>query len=156
FNSYYNQVGHQHARHQRGLLTRPSLSEVEDYRQNVDGRISALMLIADSAGAEPDRELHRRIELGLQHEQQHQELILTDVQHLFSLNPVKPAFYSTPRIPHQPAQPLEWRKFEEGIAHIGADAEDFCFDNELPRHRHFLESYSLANRLVTNGEYLRF
>lgn len=156
FNSYYNQVGAQHLRHQRGLLTRPSLSQVEDYRQNVDGRISALLLIADSAGAEPDLELHRRIELGLQHEQQHQELILTDVQHLFSLNPIKPAFYSTPRTPHEPAQPLEWRKFEEGVTHIGAHADDFCFDNELPRHRHFLEPFSLANRLVTNGEYLRF
>jgi len=156
FNSYYNGIGDQYPRAQRGLITRPSLDEVEDYRSNVNARVTALILIAAAPGAMADPELERLIELGMQHEQQHQELILTDLQHLLWHNPLRPA-YRTSEPPEPPAaSPQQWLAFDDGVTQVGSTGQGFCFDNELPRHRQYVEPFSLASRLVTNGEYLAF
>ncbi|MBX3619593.1 MAG: ergothioneine biosynthesis protein EgtB [Rhizobacter sp.] len=149
FNSYYNAVGDKHPRPQRGLLTRPSLDEVRAYRADVDRRVLALL------PALPDEAL-RLVELGLHHEQQHQELLLTDVLHLLSCNPLAPAYGELPAPSASPAAPLRWIAFAEGLATIGHDGAGFAFDNEGPRHRVFLEAYALASRLVTNAEYAGF
>jgi ergothioneine biosynthesis protein EgtB len=151
FNSYYNGVGEKHPRPQRGMLTRPSLREVLAYRANVDERL--LHLVARSGAPE---ELLRLVELGVQHEQQHQELILTDVKHLLSLNPMKPAWNERAAQPAAAPLPLTWLEYAGGVTHIGFDGTGFCFDNELPRHRQFLEPYRLASRLVTHGEFAAF
>lgn len=150
FNSYYNGVGDKHPRPQRGLLTRPSLADVKAYRLDVDRRIGALL----AQGV--DDKLAALVELGLQHEQQHQELILTDVKHLLSRNPLYPA-YAADALDHAaPAPPLAWIGFDGGLAEIGYGGRGFCFDNELPRHRAYVAPFTLASRLVTNGEYLAF
>jgi ergothioneine biosynthesis protein EgtB len=151
FNSYYNSVGDKHPRAQRGMLTRPSLSGVYDYRMSVDERLERLL--ADKRGDETIRTL---ITLGLNHEQQHQELILTDVKHLLSLNPLRPAYRARMAQPSAAAPGLEWFGFQGGVVEIGYDGEGFCFDNELPRHKQFLRAYQLASRPVTNGEFLQF
>jgi ergothioneine biosynthesis protein EgtB len=154
FNSYYNGVGDRHARPQRGLLTRPTLDEVLAYRRAVDARLQRVLEQKRDASA--SAELATLIELGLQHEQQHQELMLTDVLHLLSCNPMKPAYDAAPRGVRSSVPEMRWQQFEAGIAQIGHEGEGFCFDNELPRHRQFVEPYQLASRLVTNGEYLAF
>jgi ergothioneine biosynthesis protein EgtB len=154
FNSYYNGVGDRHARPQRGLLTRPSLDEVLAYRRAIDMRVRQVLEQESGAGA--SSELGTLIEFGLQHEQQHQELMLTDVLHLLSCNPMKPAYDAAPRAVRAAVPEMQWQTFEAGIVHIGHDGEGFCFDNELPRHRQFVEPYQLASRLVSNGEYLAF
>lgn len=151
FNSYYNGVGEKHPRPQRGLLTRPALHEVHAYRADVDARMAALL-----AARGEDRELRLLTTLGLNHEQQHQELILTDVKHLLSMNPLKPTYLRRTSASPARAAPLEWLEFEGGVVEIGHDGNGFCFDNELPRHKQYLHPYRLASRLVTNGEYLRF
>jgi len=152
FNSYYEAEGARHARPQRGLLTRPSLDEVIAYRVWVDdAMMSALPQLAESCGA--------LIELGLHHEQQHQELLLTDLKHLLSLNPLGPAVWPAART-SQPAMdvppPLRWRKGPSGLIEIGDRGEGFFFDNERPCHQVFLNPYALADRPVTNGEWLSF
>jgi ergothioneine biosynthesis protein EgtB len=149
YNSYYNGVGVQHARPQRGLVTRPSRAEVVAYRQNVDARMLALMERRRSP------ELASLVELGLQHEQQHQELIVTDVMHLLSMNPLFPAYQPDAAVPALDS-PLAWRDFTGGVVPVGYEGDSFCFDSERPRHRQFLEPYQLASRLVTNAEYLAF
>lgn len=156
FNSYYNGVGDKHPRAQRGLLTRPSTDEVIAYRHNVDARIAQLLARAIVQGGYP--ELATLIELGMQHEQQHQELMLTDVKHLLSMNPLFPAYaQGVPAIIHSGrAQKLSWFAIDAGVVEIGNAGDGFCFDNETPRHRQFVESFSLASRLVTNAEYLAF
>jgi ergothioneine biosynthesis protein EgtB len=154
FNSYYNGIGDKHVRAQRGLLTRPSLDEVLAYRHQVDRRIGALL-----RGNSVSHELVDLIVLGLHHEQQHQELMITDVKHLLSLNPLKPAYDVRPLARTLARSPQAWRSVEAGIVCIGHDGEEnggFCFDNETPRHRQFVEPFALAQRLVTNGEYLQF
>ncbi|HJW54071.1 MAG TPA: ergothioneine biosynthesis protein EgtB [Burkholderiaceae bacterium] len=155
FNSYYNGVGEKHPRPQRGLLTRPSLAEVTAYRRSVDERMLALLARTGAAG-----ELAALTELGLQHEQQHQELMLTDVKHLLSMNPLKPAYADAPSIRYDAAEPDAgapgWVAFDARIAGIGHEGAGFCFDNELPRHRQFIEPFMLASRLVTNRDYLAF
>jgi ergothioneine biosynthesis protein EgtB len=150
FNSYYESVGPMHARSRRGLLTRPSLEEVLDYRTVLDERMQGLLDGLD------DSTLRARITLGLQHEQQHQELLLTDIKHLFSLNPLHPAFRELrPAAPSQPL-PLGFVAGREGIVEIGASGESFAFDCEMPRHRSLLHPHALANRPVSNGEYAEF
>ena len=155
FNSYYNGVGDKHPRPQRGLLTRPTLDEVTAYRRNVDERMQAL--IANLSGDEAVRDL---VILGLNHEQQHQELILTDVKHLLSLNPLKPAYSGALHAPEPTgASAPAWIPHDGGIFTMGYEAnanEGFCFDNELPRHDVLLRPYLLASRLVTNREYMAF
>ena len=151
FNSYYNGVGAKHPRAQRGLLTRPTLAEVQAYRAIVDARMLRLLAAAPENG-----ELAALVELGLQHEQQHQELILTDVKHLLSRNPLYPAYVDSPLPASGPVAPLAWIDFDGGLAEIGHAGEGFAFDNESPRHRQYLQPFALASRLVTNGEYLEF
>ena len=151
FNSYYNGVGAKHPRPQRGLLTRPALADVLAYRAAVDARMLRLL------AADPDdAALAALVELGLQHEQQHQELILTDVKHLLSRNPLYPAYVDAPLPASGPVEPLVWIDCDGGLADIGHAGGGFAFDNESPRHRQFLEPFALASRLVTNGEYLEF
>ncbi|WP_374362894.1 ergothioneine biosynthesis protein EgtB [Pseudoduganella danionis] len=157
FNSYYNGIGEKHPRAQRGLLTRPSMAEVRAYRSNVDARMASLLAAASGpGGADLQAELAPLVTLGLQHEQQHQELLLTDVKHLLAQNPLLPAYLAQPlQLP--PAAPaLQWLAFEGGLCEIGHQGAGFCFDNELPRHRQYLAPFELATRLVSNGEYLAF
>jgi ergothioneine biosynthesis protein EgtB len=148
FNSYYNAVGDKHPRAQRGLLTRPSLDEVKAYRADVDRRVMRVLEHGDAAAL-------ALIELGLHHEQQHQELLLTDVLHLFSCNPLRPA-YSEAAPAAAPPLALQWLAFDEALAEIGHAGSGFAFDNEGPRHRVFVPRFELASRLVSNGEYAGF
>jgi len=151
FNSYYQSVGPMHVRAQRGLLSRPSLDEVRDYRRRVDEAVLALLDRRD------DPELASLVELGLQHEQQHQELLLTDIKHAFWCNPLQPALHSSIAAPAgAPAVSLQFLPGREGIVEIGHRGEGFAFDNETPRHRTLLQPHALANRLATNAEYLAF
>ena len=154
FNSYYNGVGEKHPRPQRGLLTRPSMSEVRAYRADVDARIERLL--AGELSAEQSAKLATLITLGMQHEQQHQELMLTDVKHLLAQNMMLPAYLNTPQPALADAGALKWLNFDGGLVEIGHDGEGFSFDNELPRHKQYVEPFALASRLVTNGEYLDF
>ena len=152
FNSYYNGVGAKHPRPQRGLLTRPALAEVLAYREDVDARMVQLM-----GSLQPDAPLRALIELGLQHEQQHQELLLTDIKHLLSCNPLHPAYDETAELPASGANPaLQWQRFDAGLVEIGHAGDGFAFDNESPRHRVYLHPYALASRLVTCGEWAAF
>jgi ergothioneine biosynthesis protein EgtB len=151
FNSYYQQVGDQHPRPQRGLLTRPSLDEVLDYRAHVDRHLLD-WLAGDGATAEG---LASVVEVGLHHEQQHQELLLTDVKHLLGGNPLAPA-YATTAPPASVERPFAWRRYDGGVREIGAGAAGFAFDNERPRHAALLQPFALASRLTTSGEYLAF
>ena len=153
FNSYYNTVGPFHPRAQRHTLSRPTVEQVYAYRAHVDGHMADLV----SACAAGDRAAAaRRLTLGLNHEQQHQELLLMDIKRNFFANPLYPA-YSEAR-PHAAgeAPAARWLEFPGGIREIGQAAGAFCFDNEQPRHKVFLRDYRLASRPVTNGEYLEF
>jgi ergothioneine biosynthesis protein EgtB len=152
FNSYYNAVGPQYARPERGLLSRPSLDEVLRYRAAVD---EALLAWLESLGAAP-AELHAVVELGLQHEQQHQELILTDVKHALGRSPLRPAYAALPEAPRAEARPLRFEPFAEGVRAFGHAGEGFAFDNEGPRHRALLAPFALASRCTTNAEFLAF
>jgi ergothioneine biosynthesis protein EgtB len=152
FNSYYQQVGPQHPRPQRGLLTRPSLDDVLAYRAHVDDRLLELL----AAGNGTSELLGPIIELGLHHEQQHQELLLTDAKHLLSLNPLRPAYRGTPRLRRAATAPLRWQSYAGGVREIGHDGHGFGFDNEQPRHAVVLAPFALATRLVTNGEFGEF
>lgn len=149
FNSYYNGVGRPFPRPQRHLLSRPTLQDVYAYRRHVDEAMHALL----EAGT--DAEVLRRTELGLHHEMQHQELMLTDLKYNLAINPLYPAYREALPDPVDPA-PLAYVDFEGGLVEIGDRGEAFRFDNEQPRHRHWLEPYALASRPVTNGEYLAF
>jgi ergothioneine biosynthesis protein EgtB len=150
FNSYYHAIGEQYPRFQRGMLSRPGLEEVVRYRAYVDERMGGLL----RGGTLPDAALGL-VELGLQHEQQHQELILTDLKHLLSLNPLEPA-YRTEKPQPAAAIPMRWREYGGGEVGIGHDGAGFAFDNEMPRHRQILAPYALASRPATNAEYLAF
>jgi ergothioneine biosynthesis protein EgtB len=153
FNSYYQQVGAQHPRPQRGLLTRPSLDEVLAYRAHVDHHMLDLLAHVNGAG---DESLAVVIELGLQHEQQHQELILTDAKHLLAGNPLRPAYRSADAPVRATGTPLRWQPHAAGMREIGHDGRGFAFDNERPRHAVALTPFAIATRLVTNAEYLAF
>ena len=154
FNSYYNGIGEQHPRGQRGLLSRPLLSEVIEYRHHVD---SAMLQLLDTAPARADcATILERTVLGIEHERQHQELFFTDLKYSLGANPLYPA-YGSASVAESPAlAPTRWTAFEAGLSEIGYAGEDFCFDNELPRHRVYLQAFELANRLVTNAEYQAF
>jgi ergothioneine biosynthesis protein EgtB len=151
FNSYYNSVGPMHSRPQRGLLSRPTVEQVMEYRERIDERMSDLLQRDDLPDAIRDT-----VVLGLNHEQQHQELLLTDIKHLFSCNPLLPAYHRETGAQRRTAPNLAWQRFDGGLVEIGNSGEGFCFDNELPRHRTYTDAFSLANRAVTNGEYLEF
>jgi len=152
FNSYYQAVGRQHPRPRRGLLVRPTLTEVQEYRAAVDAAMDGVLGCGRDLGA-----LAAVVELGLHHEQQHQELILTDVKHLFASTPLRPAYRpDTERESTTAPLPAGWIDFAEGLRWLGHQGDGFAFDNESPRHRSFVDAFALATRLVTNGEYLEF
>jgi ergothioneine biosynthesis protein EgtB len=155
FNSYYEAVGERVERARRGLLTRPALERVRAYREQVDARV----LRALTEGALDDDAL-AVLELGLHHEQQHQELVLTDVKHLLGTQPFAPAYRADLRRESRAAAPLAWRSFEGGVRRIGAgegrESGGFSFDNERPRHDVLLQPFRLATRPVTNREVLEF
>jgi ergothioneine biosynthesis protein EgtB len=151
FNSYYQSVGPMHARPRRGMLTRPGLDEVLAYRARVDDAVAERIARTDDEG------LAALVELGLQHEQQHQELLLTDIKHAFSQNPLEPAYATNaPRTFPVAAQPLRYVPFDEGVVEIGHQGAGFAFDNEGPRHRTYRQSGAIANRPVTNAEFMAF
>ena len=151
FNSYYQAVGPQHPRPSRGLLSRPSLDDVLAYRAHVDRAMAECC-----ERARTDTALAARIELGLNHEEQHQELILTDVLHLLSCNPLHPAYDAGDAVSASEAPEMRWIRYRAGVATIGHLGDAFAFDNETPRHRVWLEAFELASRPVTNAEYAAF
>lgn len=153
FNSYYESIGDPFPRAKRGLLTRPTVEQVFDYRRLVDERVKDILSRADDDAI--DR-IAVALEVGIHHEQQHQELMLADLLHVFSQNPLHPAYRDIPLDDGGPTRPLGWRSYEAGVVRIGRDAGGFSYDNERPRHRVFLEEFELADRLVTNGEYQAF
>ena len=154
FNSYYEQVGHYHPRPERGYLSRPSVDEVYAYRAHVDEGMRALFA---RSGEDCWPAVVQRTRIGLNHEQQHQELLLTDIKQHFSVNPLRPA-YRTDLVPVStgPAIPLQWLPHEGGLVRAGHEGGSFAYDNEGPRHQVFLNPFALANRPVANGEYLEF
>lgn len=154
FNSYYEALGPRHPRMQRGLLTRPSLSEVWAYRDYVD---NAMQRLLGNTVALSHQAL-ALVELGLNHEQQHQELLLTDALHLLSCHPLLPAYDTSFTHPKVSSIELKWFSFEEGLHLFGrsSDQPGFAFDNESPSHQRFVQSFQIANRLVNCGEYLAF
>ncbi|HEU5282680.1 MAG TPA: ergothioneine biosynthesis protein EgtB, partial [Burkholderiales bacterium] len=151
YNSYYVQVGERHPRPERGLISRPSLEEIRAYRAHVDRAIERWAQSRTAPGNALDV-----LELGLHHEQQHQELILTDLKHLLSRNPLRPAYRAGAQVAAAAPASLQWIELPSGIREIGHDGAGFCFDNELPRHRVFVDGFRLASRPVTNAEYLAF
>ena len=151
FNSYYDAVGERHPRPRRGMLTRPSLEHVMAYRAHVDAGME--QLLAD----EPSPEAAELVTLGIHHEQQHQELFLTDILHLFSQSPLKPAYRpSEPRLMNGMAKTLDWHRFEGGLVEIGHEGDGFHYDCEGPRHKQYLEPFEIAGRAVTNREWIAF
>ncbi len=152
FNSYYNSVGAMHPRPERGLLSRPTLGEILAWRAHVDVAILGLL---DAGGLDDER--MQVLELGLHHERQHQELLLTDIKHVLSCNPLKPvARHSLDVPPGTAPPPYAFSRGAEGIVRIGASGNGFCFDNETPRHDALLHPHEIGDRLVTNGEYRAF
>jgi ergothioneine biosynthesis protein EgtB len=169
FNSYYEAVGARHPRPERGMLTRPTMNEIRRYRQHVDAAMLELLARWDVKGSDEARAMDGddfenspvfAAILGLHHEQQHQELLLTDILHAFSRNPLRPAYVEAGAgkgrgSPERTSRPTH--SYSEGLRFIGhAKASVFAFDNEGPRHREFVEAFTLGSRLVTNGEYLEF
>ena len=151
FNSYYNSLGEQFSRPDRGTLSRPTVAEVVEYRRSVDAAMT--QLCESDVLADPER--RAIFELGLQHEQQHQELMLTDLKHVLAANILEPVYRSQDATTPAPA-PLSFSEFDEGIREIGSTGEGFSFDHEGPRHRVLVPAFALANRLTTAGEYLEF
>lgn len=153
FNSYYESVGPRHARPQRGLITRPGVQEVAAYRDHAD---AAVLRLIESSGDETLRKIVSIVEMGLHHEQQHQELILTDILHAFAQNPMHPVYDENWRMPVSQANTRGFADVASGIHSIGHDGEGFSFDNEGPQHRVFLRPARVARNLVTNAEWLEF
>ena len=154
FNSYYNAVGAQYARPKRGLLSRPSLDDVFDYRRAVDDRLAALL---ERASRDALAQIAPILIIGLHHEQQHQELILTDIKALFFANPLYPVYQAADDSPRTVTRSrLAWMRIDEGLREIGHAGGAFAFDNESPRHRVWVDAFEIADRTITNGEYLAF
>jgi ergothioneine biosynthesis protein EgtB len=149
FNSYYEGLGPRHPRPQRGMLSRPPVADILEYRLHVDEAMAGL-IEARAADVTP------LVILGLHHEQQHQELILTDIKHAFSLNPLLPTYDSRSPAPAESTKPIDWIEHRGGVVEIGHDGNGFAFDNEGPLHQVLLTPFRIASRPVTNGEYLRF
>jgi len=175
FNSYYQRIGAQQPRHLRGLLSRPTVAQVYRYRDHVDQHMVQLLQSSDGTSAA----ICALVDLGINHEQQHQELLLTDLEHLMFANPLRPAYRqqpgsqptALPEWPSEPysamtgrtaaappaAEPLSWQLYDSALHEVGADAtHGFCFDNETPRHRCYTNAFALADRAVCNGEYREF
>lgn len=153
FNSYYYTHGEMYPRSRRGMLSRPSVDEVYRYRAWVDEAMQKLMHTATDAQW---AKLAFRITLGLHHEQQHQELLLMDIKHNFSVNPLRPAYRTDLKIPPGRVREMQWWEGESGIQAIGYSGDGFAYDNETPRHERLVRAHRLADRFITNGEYLAF
>jgi ergothioneine biosynthesis protein EgtB len=153
FNSYYNAIGERTPRAERGLISRPTVAEVYRYRQAVDERMNALLGGADEPLLE---RLGATIVLGLNHEQQHQELILTDLKSMLGRNPLRPVYREPGPSERGEVAPVRWLGYPEGLRQIGHEGNRFAFDNEMPRHSVFVQPFLLADRPVTNGEFLAF
>jgi ergothioneine biosynthesis protein EgtB len=154
FNSYYETIGSYHPRHSRGVLSRPSMDEVYDYRRHVN---EAILILLNDYGDQVPEEIQGLVEIGLQHEQQHQELLLTDVKYNFSCNPLLPSYAeSTGRDKSGVKTETTFVNMEGGLVEIGFTGVGFSFDNERPRHKVWIDPYKLASHPVTNGEYLAF
>ena len=155
FNSYYNAAGDMHRRDLRGLISRPTVEETHRYRASIDGHVADLLSDADD---DLLAELEPLLILGMHHEQQHQELLVTDIKHVFAQNPLYPIFRErgNDEARRREPGPIHFVDFDETIANIGHEGTDFSYDNEGPRHRALILPFSLASRPVTNGEYLEF
>ena len=154
FNSYYNAAGDMHRRDLRGLISRPTVAETYRFRESIDECVTKLLEEADDALL---AEIEPILILGLHHEQQHQELLVTDIKHVFAQNPLYPVFAeSTHNPPAHATAPQHFVEFDEATVQIGHDGGGFSYDNEGPRHRALVPAFSLSNRLITNGEYLGF
>ena len=151
FNSYYETEGARQPRNRRGLLTRPTCEEIAAWRTHVDEGLSCLF-----ETGRVDSDVADVIAIGINHEEQHQELLLTDILALFAANPLRPAYRSAPRVLRPPVAPVRFAQHAGGLVEAGADDAGFAFDNERPRHRVWLEPFALADRLVTSGEWLEF
>jgi ergothioneine biosynthesis protein EgtB len=160
FNSYYNSIGDRTARDHRGALSRPTVKRVFEYRRYVDDHMIKLLSglsVYSGANEGGTTDLRELVILGLNHEQQHQELFLTDLKYTFSLNPLFPIYRNDfPQVENRDAGAQEFTKIEGGNYEIGFSGEGFCFDNELSRHQVFLESFEIRDSLVTNREYVEF
>jgi len=153
FNSYYESAGTFFPQPQRGLLSRPTVAEVYHYRAHVD---EALQTLLDNLPQQVSNEILTRVELGIEHETQHQELLLMDIKYNFSINPLQPAYQPPKPLAAASVPEITWHEFAGGVVEIGHDGTDFCFDNERPRHKTLLQDFRLASRLINNGEYLAF
>lgn len=153
FNSYYVNAGPRHARHQRGLVTRPDAGEIAAYRRHVD---AAMVKFFHEAGEDTLAKIAPLVEVGLNHEQQHQELMLTDILHAFAQNPIPPVYDSLWKFPASTSAGEGWVSLNEGIHTIGHTSKTFHFDNEKPAHRALVGPVRLARNLVTNAEWLAF
>lgn len=149
FNSYYEAVGPQFPRAARGVISRPGIQEIQDYRAYVDDAM--VQLLSDDAFADSSI-----VELGIHHEQQHQELILMDIKHAMSLNPLRPETFPMNFEPLQAKAPTHWLQFQAGLVDIGANNSRFAFDNEQPRHTSYIPEFEIASTLVTNEQWLNF
>ena len=153
FNSYYNAAGDMHRRDLRGLISRPTVNQAQRYRASVDSHIDDLL-------SNPDESLLGEIEpilvLGIHHEQQHQELLITDIKHVLAQNPLYPVFRAAEERTETECRPYRFIDFEEATTAIGHDGDEFAYDNEGPRHQALVPTFSLATRPVTNGEYIAF
>ena len=154
FNSYYNQIGKMHPRPERGLLSRPSAADIRAYRDHVD---RAMARLVETAAEDLVTDIAPLVALGLAHEEQHQELLLTDIKHALYQNSLKPAAYEhSIEVGASAPRALQFENMEGGLCDIGWNGDGFAFDNEGPRHKVFLEPFKLANRLVTNAEFVAF
>ena len=150
FNSYYESVGERNSRNQRGAITRPGVAEIYDYRKYVDTHMIAFIIQNN------EEEVEQLIDLGLNHEQQHQELLLTDLKLALSYNPLDPIYDASLKENNTKKDQNEWIKIPEGIYQIGHHNSDFCYDNELGTHKVYLQHYQISSQLITNKEYLEF
>ncbi|HEX5322352.1 MAG TPA: ergothioneine biosynthesis protein EgtB [Capsulimonadaceae bacterium] len=153
FNSYYNAIGKRHCRPKRGLLSRPTVDETYAYRAYIDRHMEEFL---GSATEETLQRFGPIVEVGIHHEQQHQELMVTDLKHVFSENPLRPVYRESQLKVSSPTPAMQWLAFDEGVYCVGHDGEGFAYDNEGPRHREFVNGFQMGSRLVTNGEYLEF
>ena len=153
FNSYYVQMGERFTRSRRGLLSRPTVKEVFEYRDYINSRITEFI-------EKSSEELYSRfsgiIEIGIHHEQQHQELMITDIKHVYSINPLYPVYINKELPAVESVPPIEWIKIEGGLYEIGYGGKGFSYDNETPVHKEYADDFAIASRLVTNREYLNF
>ncbi len=153
FNSYYVQMGKRWTRGQRGFLSRPTVKEIYQYRNYVDNNMVEFLLNCDENKL---KEYSPIVEIGLNHEQQHQELILTDIKHVLSINPLHPVYFNQTKENKTEINPVKWIEFPPGNVEIGNEGNEFCYDNETPKHKTYIQPFAIADRLITNKDYMEF